>query len=772
MTGMAPRLLRGILAASSALVSAGALAQEERPAATGGFEDIIVTAQRRAERLQDVPVSVSALSQAQIEGRFSRDLLDLGSIAPNLIIDPILGNGTAAISIRGIQLNDVEKSFDPPVGVYLDGVYLASNTGALLAVFDAASVEVLRGPQGTLFGRNTIGGLVNVRRNQPTGELGGRVSLTYGSFDQLDVKGVVDLPAFADGRIRAKIAAQGLTGGGYFFNPVRGRREGFNDLFMLTPMVEIDLASNLNLWLTYDYIRDRTPTRPVTSLTTANQLFGALGGLGRPASDAAFHRRPRTTLDQDAFLDTHSITGQLSWDFGADHSLIALVNYRDTNESAIQEFDAVEAVLFNTIRPQQIDQFSAELRYQGRLGPVQLVAGLYYFDSSYNINQQTFFFGGEVGGTDYQQEARSYAGFAQADWEIVRDVTLSLGGRLLRDEKSACGGTATGLPGARDYASAFSISYGNCSDARRSSAGFVAGVDGDEGWTRFTPRIGLSWKRDDTLLYANYSEGFRSGGFNGRGSSPASFGPYDPETVSNWEFGLKATLLDNRFQANLAAFFTRYRDKQEDVVFPDPLAGTVTVVQNAANARINGFEAELRAIPVDGLTLGFNFGFLDARYESWEDLGTLLDGPNAGELAPIDKSGFLLRRAPRITGEFSLDYERPLSDTVTLLFNGSYAFKSSYAIVANTVSINDPNPGLVGDFGLLNGSIGVEVGNLRVSGFARNLTNADYFLHVLDVGTTFGRTAASPEPIPTFGLWSFGTINAPRTFGVELMFRF
>ncbi len=413
-----------------------------------------------------------------------------------------------------------------------------------------------------------------------------------------------------------------------------------------------------------------------------------------------------------------------------------------------------------------------ESRPQGRIGPVQLVGGFYYFDSSYNNNQQTFFFGGEVGGTDYQQQARSIAGFAQADWEVFQNFTLSVGGRLLEDRKSACGGTGTGLPDARDYDSAFSISYGECNETRRASAGYVAGVDGDQRWSAFTPRVGISYKLDETLLYANYSEGFRSGGFNGRGSSPSSFGPYDPETVKNWELGLKTTILNNRLQANLAAFFMKYENKQEDVVFPDPVAGTVTVVQNAANARLNGFEAELRAMPIDGLTVGFNLGFLDARFENWEDLGTLLDGPSAGQLAPIDKSGFLLRRAPRLTGEFSIDWQQPLSERVTLLFNGNYAFKSSYAIVANTASINDPNPGLVDDFGLLNGSIGVEVGNLRLSGFARNLTNANYFLHVLDVGTTFGRTAASSAPVPTFGLWSFGTINAPRTFGVDLLFRF
>lgn len=760
----------GMIAAGA--VASAAAAQDQAAVPEAGFDEIIVTAQRRAERLQEVPVAVSAVNAAQIEARFSRDLLDLGSIAPNLIVDPILGNGTAAISIRGIQLNDVEKSFDPAVGVFLDGVYLASTTGALLTVFDAASIEVLRGPQGTLFGRNTIGGLVNVRRNRPTGELGGRVSATYGRFDQFDLKGVLNLPAFAGGAIKAKVAAVRLDGGGYFYNTTRNRREGDNNLFMLSPQVQFDFGEEVELVVSYDWIRDRTPTRPVTSLTTPNQLFGGLGGLGRPATDEDYHRRPTTTLEQKAFLTTHSITGDLTWNVADDHDVVALVNYRDTKESAIQEFDGVEAVLFDTLRPQQIDQFSAELRYQANLDPVQLVAGLYYFDSSYNNNQRTFFFGGEVGGTDYQQSAKSYAAFAQADWNIVGGLTLSVGGRYLKDEKRACGGTGTGPRDARDFDSALSVSYGACNAERTGSAGYIPGVDGTQSWTKFTPRVGLSYQWPDLLVFASYAEGFRSGGFNGRGASPASFGPYEPETVSNWEFGLKSEWLDNRLQINLSAFFMKYDDKQEDVVFPDPIAGTVTIVQNAASASINGFEAEIKAIPLDGLTLGFNLGYLDASYDNWADLGVILDGPNAGSLGPLDKSDFLLRRAPKWSGEVNVAYEHDLGNGRALLFNADYNFKSRYSIVANTVTINDPNPGIVPAFGLLNGSIGFKTEQFRVSAFGRNILNKDYFLHVLDVGTTFGRTSGSPAPVPTFGLWTFGTINAPATYGIEVQFRF
>ncbi len=745
----------------------------------GGFGQIIVTANRRAEDVQDVPIAVTALNQELIEQKFSRDLLDLGSIAPNLIVDPILGNGTAAISIRGIQLNDVEKSFDPPVGVFLDGVYLASTTGALLNVFDAETIEVLRGPQGTLFGRNTIGGLLHVRRNAPTGELGGKVSLTYGRFGQFDVKGVLNLPAFADGAVKAKVAAVRLDGGGYFKNITRGVDEGDNDLFMISPMVEFELGNRGELNIVYDYIRDRTPTRPVTALTDVNELFGGLGGLGAPASDASFHRRPTTSAEQEAKLDTHSITINGNYEFADGHELHAVFNYRDTDESAIQEFDGVAARLFDTIRPQQIDQKSAELRYQGDLGAAQLVAGLYYFDSDYNINQQTFFFGGEVGGTDYQQSAESYAAFAQLDWEIVENLTVTLGGRYLVDKKSSCGGLGQGP---RDNRT-FLVSYGDCSDERRADPSFSNDIPGGgtatgrETWKKFTPKIGLSYDFGDALIYGSYSEGFRSGGFNGRGNNILTLGPYNPETVENWEVGFKSEWLDNRLIVNGAIFHTKYKDKQEDVVFPDPRGATVTIVQNAAAATLTGFELETRIMPTDGLTFGLAIGHLNASYDEWLDQAPLLSGPDAGQLAVIDKSDFELRRAPSWTAQADVNYEYVLGNGDSLIFGADYSLKDDYYVVANTVNthtnlVGGINPGLIDSFGLLNGSVSYKSENFKLSIFGRNLTGADYFQHVLDVGTTFGVNPGSTEPVPTFALWSFGTINAPTTYGAELTFEF
>ena len=783
-------LTQGLMTASAVALlaaSAPAWAQEESGAdaaeeAESGFGQIIVTANRRAEDVQDVAIAVTALNEELIEQKFSRDLLDLGSIAPNLIVDPILGNGTAAISIRGIQLNDVEKSFDPPVGVFLDGVYLASTTGALLNVFDAETIEVLRGPQGTLFGRNTIGGLVHVRRNKPTGGLGGKLSVTYGRFDQFDIKGVLNLPEFANGAVRAKVAAVRLGGGGYFHNVTRDEREGDNDLFMVSPMITIEPSPAAEVTIVYDYIRDRTRTRPVTALTDTNQLFGAgpdALGRGAPASDADFHRRPTTSAKQDAKLDTHSITANGRFDLADGHEIHAVFNYRDTDEVAVQEFDGVAARLFDTIRPQQIDQFSAELRYQGDFGAAQLVAGLYYFDSSYNINQQTFFFAAETGGTDYQQDAKSYAAFAQIDWEVVNNLTVTLGGRYLVDKKSACGGLGQGLPDNRT----FLVSYGDCSEERRSDPSFSNDIPGGstatgrETWKKFTPKIGVSYDFGEQLIYAAYSEGFRSGGFNGRGNDILTLGPYNPETVENWEVGFKSEWLDNRLIFNGSFFRTKYKDKQEDVVFPDPDGATVTIVQNAASATLTGFELESRLMPLEGLTFGLAVGYLDAQYDEWVDQAPLLSGPNAEQLAPIDKSDFELRRAPDWTLQADVNYEYYLNNGDSLIFAADYSLKDDYYIVANTINTHSPsrggrNPGLIDSYGLLNGSISYKAENFKVSVFGRNLTGTDYFQHVLDVGTTFGVRPGSTRPVPTSALWSFGTINAPTTYGAELTIEF
>jgi iron complex outermembrane recepter protein len=784
-TVLSARLARAGLVLLGAGTMLPAVAQESGREAASALEEIIVTAQRREESAQDVPISLTALDAGQIEKSYARDIQDVENLVPNLIIDPTLGNGTASISIRGFQLNDVEKSFDPAVAVYLDGVYLANTTGALLQMYDAEAVEVLRGPQGTLFGRNTIGGLLNIRRAAPTGEFGGKVALNFGRFNQLDARAVLNFDALADGKFAHKLSVVRQDGGGYFNNVTRGEREGDTAFTGVTWSALFKPSENFDALLTLDLFDDESPTRPVTSLTQPGELFcqpPALPiGCGRAKTDAEYHRSPTTSLDQQAYVETKAATLNMTWQLSDSQRIVSVTGWREVEDDALQEFDGVAAPVFWTQRPQTSTQFSQELRLESDWmdGRVKSVAGLYYFENEYELNQRTFspaFFGDPTAAMgiafsarNFSQNVEAQAVFAQVDWNVTDSLILSLGGRYNQEDKSARGTEFLQINGVGLVPQ---ISYGDEPNRPAYVATFVDPVTGQTrrangvaDFSKFTPRVNLTWKWDaGKLAYATYSKGFRSGGFNGRASGPSTLGPYQPEEVETIEIGAKTQWLDNRLRFNAAIFDTDYQDKQEDVVFPDPIAVTVTLVQNASSASIRGAEFELLGIPTDGLTLGLNVGLLDAKYDNWRVPGI------AGGI--VDKSGFELRRAPEFTASFNAQYEQALGNGNFLVYGLNYSYKDDYYVIANTVQRTAAqDSGLVEAFGMLDASISYETESWSVSLWGKNLTEEDYFLHVLDVGTNY---AAGPgnSPVPVAGLWTFGTINPPRTYGVEFRFKF
>jgi iron complex outermembrane recepter protein len=485
-----------------------------------------------------------------------------------------------------------------------------------------------------------------------------------------------------------------------------------------------------------------------------------------------------------------------------------VIGYRDTNESAIQEFDGVRDAIFWTERPQKLNQFSAELRYQGDIGPAKIVAGGYYWDSDYELKQITrspVFFPPATGiistRPDYNQNSKNWAVFGQVDYEVVENLTLTLGGRYTEEKKSACGVQALELVGAGIVNTA---AYGACDDSIRNapyyqavavnplsdpSVSLAGGLTrptgaaasytqtGKQKWTNFSPKIGLDYKFETDAVegmgYVSWSKGFRSGGFNGRSTTAFSLGPYNPETVESWEVGAKTSWLDNRVQFNVTGFFMKYKNKQEDVVFPDPVAVTVTVVQNAASATINGLEAEFKAVVTDGFTVSANLGYLDAKFDEWNDVGfnLALANPTSG-FVPIDKSDFKLRRSPKWSFGLTGNYVHEFDSGHKLSLNAGYNYRSSYYIIANTVTFGPENPGLVRGYGLLDLSISYDTDRFRVSVFGKNVTDENYFMHVLDVGTGFGATPGNSAPVALPGLWTFGSINPPATFGVELQVKF
>lgn len=775
------KFTKSLLCVAVAAIATNVEAQNTRQRATA-LEEVIVTAQKREESKQDVGISVSALDAAAIERTFARDIQEIESLSPNLIIDPIFGVNTAAISIRGMQLNDGEKSFDPAVAVYLDGVYLATTTGALLHLWDAKSVEVLRGPQGTLFGRNTIGGLVHIQRADPTGEWGGRVAYTYGRFDQNDYKAMLNFPSVLNDTLATKISVIRKDGGSYFDNEVRGGTDGDLDFWGFTGTALWQPTDDFEARLIYEWNEDKTDNLPITGLAVEGDVLSFVpGGLGRRPEDTGYHRNSRIVAKNPGRLETDALTLNARWSLNEVHQLETVVGWRQSDEFVRTDYDAVTPELFWVFRPQELDQTSVEVRWHMNTDRLQTVLGAFWWDSEYSLRQTNvspLFFG-----TDdfearpfFDQKTESYAIFGQLDYDLTDKLRLTLGGRWLEEEKTACGASQQAsagqvLPGATAFGEP---GYGVCGSPDFALEteyvdvnGQLQQIQGSETWSEFTPKVALTYDIPQGIVYASYSEGFRSGGFNGRASNGITFGPYDPEKVESYELGVKTDWFDDRLRVNATLFMTDYQDKQEDVVFPDPNLVTVTLVQNAASASINGFELEVSAVPVDGLTLSGNLGYLDAQFDEWTVPG--LNGQ------PVDKSDFELRRAPEYTAALNAVYEYALANGDFLVFTANYAWKDDYYVNANSVTTHNEIWGRpVGRndaFGLLDLSINYENENWRASIFGKNITGEDYFLHVLDVGYNFdGGPAGQPIPLP--GLWTYGTINSPPIYGFEVQYSF
>ena len=796
---------------------------------TTEIEEVVVTAQKREESMQDVAISMSAMDANAIEKSFARTIDEITGMSPNLVINPILGNGTVGVSIRGMQHAEVEKSFDPAVAIYQDGVYLSSTTGALMNVWDAERVEVLRGPQGTLFGRNTIGGLVHVIRSKPTGEWGGKLVGTFAQDSQTDLKGLINLPEM--GGLSVKLSAASIQGGEYFYNATRNEDEGENDLTMMTIDALFAPTDNFDIRVIYDRIDDQTPTRPLAALTAPGEAFYGLACLnpatgapsgeclgGGKTSDALY--TSYTTYDQYAKLRTDAITIHANWQFADNHKLAFVFGDRETDEKALNEFDGTSTDVFWTDRPTLENQTSYEFRLESDWSDsLRSTFGLFLWESDYTLQQNTGLVNNLLpllglssdqvtnysASPLYHQDVESTAVFGQVDWDLTERLMLSVGGRWIDEEKEACM-TVTGYPvnplqlalglpaGSVAYTDISgrdktldpyplfpegtlnAASWGaNCPDW--ASSVYDPSFDGSASWDEFTPRVAAQYSFDSGMAYVTYSEGFRSGGFNGRATAPDNTGPYDPESVKSWEAGAKFILFDNRVQLNVAAFSIKYDDKQEDIVKPGTDGQTtLTVVENASSATMEGFEMDFAWVITEGLSLRGNVGLLDASFD---------DFMASSATGMVDLSGIALRRAPDMTAGLGLLFEKQMVEGHWFVATLNYTWKDDYYISASTnggdktipvaqggAGYSD-NPSLVDSFGLLDASINWESENWTVSLFGKNLTDETYLMSFLDVGGNVVAKGAN-DPTPTYapGAWSFGTPNRPRYFGVEVQLKF
>ena len=752
----------------SAAVLAALTALPVAQAQDGGLEEIVVTARKQTESLQDVGIAVSAMSQTEIERTFARDLTDLASISPNLIIDDTGQGpgGVAAIFIRGIGVADVEKNFDPAVGVVVDGMFIGANAGSLLRSIDLASAEVLRGPQGTLFGRNTIGGLINVTRTQPTGELGGKLRAGVENYDTYYVDGVLNF-GLTDNLAGKVVVAKREQDEGYFDNATTGQDgRGKVDYQSYNLNMLWSVTDNLELEFTYQEEETDQDTPELINTAQDRHLFcnntGQSPGnnvdygycspsMNSPVSGDRYVtlnqglRSGGPTADRDnpllfsmesdavplplqSTFDTEMYSFEARWTLSDSYRIDYLFGHWESDETAFTNWDGVPELLYSTSRPGSYEQDSHELRLTYDAGGrLSFVGGVYYWESSY-IAESNSWVGFPAPGLIIdifqftEQDTESRAVFFEGDYAVTDRLTLTVGGRYTKDEKKT-----------RQEGNVETISGEFTSNP-------------EEEWSEFTPRMGARYAfNDDVMAFFTYSKGYRSGGFNGRVNSVIEAREaFDPETVDNYELGIKSEWLDNRLRVNANIFFMEYEDKQEELQLPDSSGtGQKTVVTNASSATIQGIEFDVQAYVSDRLSLRANLGYLDTEYDNFQY--TALDG------SVVDLSSLEFRRAPDVTGTLDATYEWDMAGG-TAWVRGSYHYIGGhFTNVTNSPELENDGQSLV------DASVNYAMNNgLTLSLFGRNLTDEDGYSHGYDVA----------------GLWSYAAVRAPRTYGVELVYNF
>jgi iron complex outermembrane receptor protein len=714
------------------------------------LEEVIVTARKREESIQDIPVSVTAIGRELREASLRR-IDDIQSFTPNVYIRNTSGiPGGAAISIRGVSYQETDKSLDPSIGVIMDGLYLGTSSGALLQNFDTQRIEVLRGPQGTLHGKNTTGGVLNIIRNDVTMDWGGQFSATFGDDDDReDFKGVLNIPIIKD-QLGVKLFAASIESDGWIENTTLNEDVGGDDKLTYGFATKWAPTEDFDIKFHYEYHEDKTDTGAWANVNQPGDLTcdmqGILWAVGCEASDTGSdedHSSSDRRNKNDSEYDTYILT--MNWDLGP-VLLTSITGQRDMDEHWLQGFDASPANMLYLDYFNDWEQFSQELRVTSQFSETfQFVAGLYYWDvdcdQRWDVGELNYVLEilgipqgdppfsltpTSVGTNGQQQETTSYAAFASVDWNITDKLTLNIGGRYTYEEKDFAGGNsgphAFYDPAAGETDPPLILSYY------------------DDDWSEFTPKVGFQYQySEDMMVFGSYSEGFKSGGFFGRQADFNIDPTYEPEYVTNWELGMKSTWLDGRMIFNPTVFFNDYEDKQEEVLIPVNLSNVATVVRNASTLEIFGFELELQFQVTEAWNIRASYGYLDAEYDDFvADI--------TGDGIVTDNSDLDPRNTPENSIGLNTTYTIPIGPGELIGF-ASYRWRDEIEVIAN----NDP-------LGHLDDTDNLDLtlsyiwgdGRYRLTAYGRNVTDERERIVVRIPGLT------------TWGSWNQG-----ENYGVE-----
>lgn len=757
------RLALAAAAACSLPVSGPAVAADEG-AQAGTIEQVTVTARRREESLQDVPVAITALTAEQLLEQNVRTLEDVTAYAPNIKVNA--GRATTSTInayIRGVGQNDPLWGFEPGVGIYLDDVYIARPQGALLDVYDVERIEVLRGPQGTLYGKNTIAGAIKyVTRDIATEDPALNVTATGGSYNQRDIKVGGSAPVVAD-HVYLGGAVAYLQRDGYGEVVDDGNPRAFNHAGQDVSDKDV-LAARANatfVWGESSKLRVLADTIQDNSNAAGGRR---LNNIGQPALDDRFDQRTDMPVDKDRFISkgiaatyTQGLTDAL------DFKLVG--SYREGDGRQFIDFEELNANLFQVPAQYSDEQASGEvqLTYSGE--KVKGVAGVYYFDGTargaFDLSLGASSFTSLTKGS---VDTQSIAVYADTTWTLTDRLNLNVGARWNQDDKEATVFVA-------QYAGRLAADQ-TFFDQNNLPPGFVMiGVrpqtdyTNDRKFSNFSPRLGFDFRvTDDLLAYVSYSQGFKSGGFDMRGNelaNPDTRNGYDAETADNYEIGMKSNWLDDTLQLNLTAFYTPYQDVQitsQEFVVVNTIPTNVTAVLNAGKALNKGVELESIWQPVPALTLVLNVGWLDAKFDEFivgcnpAVVVTPACNPdtNTRNIASLNEP----INAPDWTSFLGATYRWELG-VGDLAAHLGYQYRSKTKVANTTVSITDQDA-----YDLLDVGVSYTTAN-RAWRFAlegKNVLDEEYRV----AGYDFGNTNIS----------QIGFYGPPRTFSVSATYRY
>ncbi|MFT7287877.1 MAG: iron complex outermembrane receptor protein [Halieaceae bacterium] len=788
----AARWSRKPLAAALAAAIAGstfagiAQAQEQQQARRGSasalLEEVIVTARKREEGSQDVPLAITAFGSDQIEALKVRDLSNLAVGMPNVALDDVgTSRGTANFSIRGLAVNSSIPSIDPTVGVFVNGIFLGLNQGIIFDLFDLESVEVLRGPQGILFGRNVTGGAILMNTKKPGEEFEATVRAA------VDGGGDGGLNKYLMGTIGGPVTdTLGLKLTAYL-NDDDGWHQNLFDGSDVQA-IEQQMVRGTLVWAPTDRAEivvryentdiDGDGPVPQSHRTNLGNQPGITSLAGTPfnADPDSFDANYDEVGYQKNTVDF--LTAELNYDvdFG-EGTITALYGWRDSESSARADIDAQPVPLFNSPTELNSEQTSFELRFNGQFGDANVTTGVYYFDHDMEYAERrellaalTPLVSGGALGSDIPFQIQDGGGlytvetlgiFANVDYSLTDMLTLSVGARWSDEEKSANIATLalnTNVLNVGGTIGAGTPVYANPITGTDTRCNIVSGpacnldFNDSESWGTFAPKIGLAYLvGDDAQVYGHWSRGFRSGGYNLRNTSPtASPGPFDEETVDSFEVGYKSQQSWGRL--NLAAFYNTIQDMQREVNTADATSGVVQIIDNTADATIFGVEAETAISLSDNLLLMASIGYIDASYDEVK-----FDLNGDGIVDSRDKD-LDLPRAAKVTYNVGLTYDMELGSWgyASARINYAYRDESFYT---------DNNQGIVPEQDIVDAGLDIYSNSTSwvLSLYGRNLLDTVKYGNDTQLPAALG-------PIPLGG--TFSPLAKGRVYGAEVTYNF